>query len=59
MKISLPFYFRGFWTQRTGLEKTLLLAVIVILIGSIAAAGSLYSVGYKNGSQSKGTTTSS
>ena len=54
IKICLSICFRGFWIQRTGLEKTLLVAIVVILIGSIAAAGSLYSVGYDNGSQIKG-----
>ena len=39
-------FFRGFCSQRTGLEKTLFLVVTLILFGSVIVAASLYSVGY-------------
>ena len=38
--------YRGVWSQRTGLEKTLFLVVTLILFGSVIVAASLYSVGY-------------
>ena len=40
------YVFRGFWSQRTGLEKTLFLVVTLTLFGSVIVAASLYSVGY-------------